>query len=129
DRGTTRFGSNTWGGNLIINAPPHIFGPRLAAVAPPGVALFGGIRMQAAIHIYPGQLAQHFSHPGALFWQKTAVFQIAFPVLQVGFVVRNIPVTTNNELAASIAVFLHQAINPLLKMIQKAVLGGLTLVA
>ena len=39
--------------------------------------------------------------------QKAGVLQIALPVLEIDFLVRNIPVTTNNHLAAFLAPTPH----------------------
>src|SRR5690606_38774016 len=84
---------------LVIESPPNILGVGLASVAPPCVALIGGIGVQATVHINPKQLIDYLRQPAALFWQEAAVLQVALPVLEVGFLVRDVPVTANDDLA------------------------------
>ena len=45
-------------------------------------------------------LPEHFVHPCALLGQESGILPILPPVPQVGFLVRDIPVATDDELAA-----------------------------
>ncbi len=86
-------------GQLLVQAPAHILGIRLASIAPPGVALVRGVGMQPAVHIHQRAFRGHVRHPCALFWQKAAVLEVALPVFQIGLLVRNVHIAANNEIA------------------------------
>lgn len=82
----------------LIEPPAHVLGVSLAPVAPPGVALVGGVGVELPVNISQPGVAQQARHPGALFGQKTRVFLVALPVFQVDGLVRNIDVTAQDEL-------------------------------
>ena len=71
-------------GHLQINAPAHVLGIGLAALAPPGVAGVTRFGVELAKHIDPTCTVE-LVEPGVFFGQEARIFQIAFPVLQVDF--------------------------------------------
>ena len=109
-------------GQVIVQTPAHILRIRLPAVAPPGVALVSGFWVQTPIHIHQWAFGGHVRHPRALFWQKAAVLLVAFPILQIGLLVRNVHITAHNEFtlrAQRLEVWPH--------VVQETKLGFLTL--
>lgn len=40
-------------GQVVVDAPAHVVGPGLAAVAPPGVGLRAMVGVQVAVHVRP----------------------------------------------------------------------------
>ena len=109
---------------MVIQPPAHVLGVGLAAVAPPGVGLISGGGVELAVHIHQAGLAQQAGHPGALFGQKAGVFAVAFPVLQVDFLVGNVHVTHQNKVALGL-----EPEQVRVELIQKAELGLLALFA
>src|SRR5699024_6330646 len=93
DRDGVRPGGDAGGGDVVIDAPAHVLGPGLAAVAPPGVLL--GTLVDAAVHVHQAQLVEDAGHPGALFRQEAGILHIALPVLEVDFLVRDVPVAAD----------------------------------
>src|SRR6266567_8305618 len=63
DRGLFRFRRDARSGDLIVDAPAHVFRPGLAAVRPPGVLLRA--RVDAAEHVDPAYLVEYLGEPGA----------------------------------------------------------------
>jgi hypothetical protein len=86
-------------GQVVIDAPTHVLGVGLAAVAPPGVGGLGGLGLQLAVDVDQAAFAQQARHPGALLGQEAGVLQVAFPVLQVHLLVRDVDVADQDELA------------------------------
>src|SRR5574343_77928 len=121
--GLDRRRRNTWSSDLIIDAPPDVLGPGLAAIAPPGVGLFGGIRIEVAIDIDPAQFVEDLAQPGPLLGQETRVLLVRLPVLQVDFLVGDIPVATEHDFPPFGAQRLHLRE----KHVEKAEFGLLTL--
>ena len=80
--------------DLIVESPPDIVIPGTTAIRPPGVLV--GLLRKGAKCISPFVLAKHLVQPRSLFRKKTRVFLIALPVLEVYFLVRDIPVATND---------------------------------
>src|SRR5690606_2798320 len=101
DRGSAGARGQRRRGDLVVEPPAHVLGPGLAAVAPPGVALVGGLGMQPAIHVDPAALVEHAGEPGTLLGQEARVLLVAAPVLQVRLRVRDVPVAAQDDLAAA----------------------------
>ena len=57
--------------------------------------------MQVTVHIDQGAFGGHVRHPCALLWQEAAVLLVAFPVFQVGLLMRNVHIAAHNELTLS----------------------------
>src|SRR5215831_11414914 len=64
DRGGARRGSDARRGNLIVDPPADILGPRLTAIRPPGVLL--GLLIQLPEHIDESELVEYACEPAAL---------------------------------------------------------------
>src|SRR5690606_14210082 len=88
-------------GDLIVYSPAHVLGPGLATIAPPCVSVSGCFRVQAAIHVNPADLVEYTCQPGAFLGQEAAVLKVALPVLQVDFLVSDIPVAAQNDLPSA----------------------------
>src|SRR5690606_37309129 len=56
------------GCNLVVDAPTHVIGACLSAVAPPCVGFARGLGVKPTIHVYPSQLIKHPCQPGPFFW-------------------------------------------------------------
>ena len=97
DANLSRGGGDARRGDLVIDAPADVFRPGLAAVRPPGVLL--GPLIDAAEHIDPADCVEYFRQPVALLRQKTGVLAVALPVLEIDFLVRDVPVAADDELA------------------------------
>src|SRR5690606_23040395 len=89
-------------GDLVIDAPAYILGPCLPAVAPPGVGFAQCLRVQASVDIDPADFIEDPRQPGAFLWQETAVLHVAFPVLEVDFLVGDVPVAAQDDLASAL---------------------------
>ena len=122
DRLATGLVGHGWRGQVVVQTPAHVLGIGLATVAPPGVGGVGGVGLQAAVHVHQTTIGQHAGHPGALFGQKAAVFLVAFPVLQVDLLVRDVDVAAQDELALGLQALQHGV-----EAVQKAELGLLPL--
>ena len=109
-------------GQVIVDAPAHVLGPGLTAIAPPGVGLFGGGGLQPPIHIdqaatqggaglsrtgvervgrlvgHVGIVAQQGAHPGTLFRQKAGVLEVALPVLEIDLLMGDVHIAAQDEL-------------------------------
>ncbi len=72
----------------------------------------------------PAVALQPLGHPLALFGQKARILQVALPVLQVDFLVRDVDVAANENVAAARLQFGHV----LFKGVEKAVFGRLPIV-
>src|SRR5690606_1865564 len=90
-------GSEPRRGNLIVDAPAHILGPCLTAVAPPGIPVAGGFRVEAAVDVDPALFFEHPCQPFPFLGKKAAVLEVAFPVLEVDLAVRDIPVAADDD--------------------------------
>src|SRR5713101_682159 len=99
DRNLFRPGRDAGSGDLIVDAPAHVFRPGLAAVRPPGVLLRA--RVDAAEHIDPAYLVEYLGEPGALLGKEARILPIRAPVLQVDLLVGDVPVAAEHELAAA----------------------------
>ena len=71
DRDLFCFGRQCWRGDVVINAPPDVFGPRLSAVAPPRVLL--GALLYATESIDIADFADDVGKPCAFFGQETGI--------------------------------------------------------
>lgn len=107
DLGTGGSGGDTGGSDLVVDAPAHVLGPGLAAVAPPGVLLGAGV--QLAEDVNEADVIQEAAEPLALFGQEAGVLLVGAPVLQVDFLVGDVPVAAQDDLAAAVLQFLHVA--------------------
>src|SRR5690606_2365165 len=96
-------------------------------VRPRGVR--SGPLARRAEHADEAALVEHLRQPGALLGQEAGVLLVALPVLQVDFLVRDIPVAADHELAAGLLVFAYQIVQPRAEYVQEAVLGLRPLVA
>ena len=107
---------------MQVDAPAHILGIGLAALAPPGVAGVTRFGVQRAEHIHPAA-AVEFVKPGALFGQKARVFEVALPVFQIDFAVGNVPVATDDD----VALLGQQRLQQRVKGVEKHILERLPL--
>src|SRR5690606_13869264 len=82
--------------DLIVDTPAYVLGPGLTTVAPPGVLI--GARIYLAEYIDQSDFVEDARQPGALFRQKAGILAIAFIVLEIDFIVRDVPVATDHEL-------------------------------
>src|SRR6185295_672979 len=99
DRLAPRRGGDARRGDLVVDAPADVLLPGLAAVRPPGVLV--GLLVQLAEHIDEAELVEHLRQPGALLGQEARILLVGAPVLQVDFLVRDVPVAAQDELVAS----------------------------
>ncbi len=83
---------------MVVQPPTHVLGVGLTPVAPPGVGLLGGGGLQLPVHVHQAGLVQQLRHPGPFLGQEAGVFTVAFPILQVNFLVRYVDVATQDEL-------------------------------
>src|SRR3569623_3603983 len=65
--------------DVIVDAPTDVLFIRRAAVAPPGVGLALGIRMQGAITVDPADVVENGVQPRALVRQEAGGLEVAFP--------------------------------------------------
>src|SRR5450830_323207 len=101
DRRSFGLGSDTSSGDVIIDTPTDVIGPGLAAIAPPGIGFAGCGWMNHAIDVDQTEFIKQTREPGSLFGQEAGVLLIALPVLQINFLVGNIPVAANDNFAAA----------------------------
>ncbi len=87
---------------MVVQTPTHVVGIGLAAIAPPGVTSVGGVGLELAVHIHHVAVGGELRHPFALFGQEAAVLLVAFPVLQICFVVRDVDVAAQHKLAPAL---------------------------
>src|SRR6266540_1056827 len=99
DRDLLRPRRDARSGDLIVDAPTHVFRPGLAAVRPPGVLLRP--RVDAAEHVDPAHFIENLGEPGALLGKEARVLPVRAPVLQVDLLVGDVPVAAEHELAAA----------------------------
>src|SRR5580658_5159176 len=86
--------------DLVVDAPPDIVRPRIAAIGPPGVFL--GLWLDLTIGIDEAHLIEQMIEPGALLGKEAGVLLIRAPVLQIDLPVRNVPVTAEHVAAATL---------------------------
>lgn len=126
DAAAARQSGQCRGGQVVVDAPAHVVGVGLAAVAPPGVAGVGSVGLQAAVHVVQatagGVVGQQHVHPGAFFGGEAAVFLVAAPVLDVLLGVGDVDVAAQDEVAFLLE--LHQVA---VHGVQKAEFGRLAL--
>ena len=109
--------------DVVVDAPPHVVGPGLSAVGPPRVLL--RLLFERSERIHPAVLAEHLVQPGPFFGKAPRVFLVGLPVLDVGFLVNNVPVAADDRFAALAA----QLVQVLGERIQAPILGLLALFA
>ena len=114
--------SKCWRRQLVVEPPADVLRPGLPAIRPPGVAIIGCGGIELAIDIAPAAFGKHLAEPGALFGQETGVFLVRFPVFQVEFLVGDIPVAADDDLAPAGGEFAEDRI----KTRHEAELGVLT---
>src|SRR5438034_2973351 len=83
--------------DLVVDAPAHVLLPGLAAVRPPGVLLRP--RVDAAEHVDPAHFVEYVGEPCPFLGEEARVLAVSAPVLKVDFLVRDVPVAADNELA------------------------------
>src|SRR3546814_5308733 len=85
--GKTRFGmdgaiaqplAQRWRHHLVVDAPTHVVGARLAALRPPSVIL--AVRPQLAVTVHPVVDSDQAIEPRPLFRQAAGVFLVRGPV-------------------------------------------------
>ena len=86
--------------DLIVQPPANIFRPRLTAITPPRITIFGRKWMQPSIDVNKLTGFKQLGHPGAFLGQETAVLAVAFEVFQVNFLMGDINVSHKDEFAA-----------------------------
>src|SRR5574341_1563506 len=86
-------------GDLVVDAPAHVLLPRLATIGPPGVLV--GLVVQAPEDVDEAQLVEYAREPLALFGQEARVLLIGAPVPQVDLLLRDIPVSAQDEFMVS----------------------------
>src|SRR4030065_290439 len=92
-------------GDLIIDAPAYVLGIGLTAVRPPGVLI--GFVVEGAEYIHPAEILENLGEPGTLLRQEAGVFLVAAPVLEIDFLVRDVPVAAQDVLAPVTSQFLQ----------------------
>lgn len=95
--GTTSGTGKTLADDLIVDSPANILGPSLSAIRPPSVLLSLGIHFPERIDI--ALLVEQSIEPRALLGQEPGVFPIRLPVTQIDFLVRNVPIATQDVVA------------------------------
>jgi hypothetical protein len=100
DVNPARAGRKRCGGQVVVQAPTHVVGIGLPAVAPPRVAGVGGVGLQLAVHVHQAAFTRltAWSSRRAL-GREAAVFLVAAPVLQIGFLVGDVDVAAQDEVA------------------------------
>src|SRR6185503_17151901 len=84
--------------DLVIDAPTHVLGPGLAAIRPPRVLVRPAI--DAAEYIHPSELVENAREPRPFLREKPRILPIAAPVLEIDFLMRDVPVAAQHDLAA-----------------------------
>src|SRR5210317_1468627 len=115
--------SQTRRDDLVIDTPTYILVPGLAPVRPPGILLLALINDAKCID--EADSIEKIAQPGAFLGQKSGILLVRSPVFQVNILMRNIPVTTYNELPA----FTPQRLQVQQETIHKAPLGFLAMVS
>jgi len=119
NRNLRSFAGNRGRGNLIIDAPAYVLGPRLPPIGPPRVLL--RFQVDAAEYIDPSKLVENLAEPGTLLRQEAGIFLVGTPVLQIDLLVGDIPVTAQNDFpAAGRELFEYRE-----KLLHKKEFGGL----
>src|SRR5471032_1772289 len=95
DRYRGGLGGDARGGDVVVDAPADVLGVGLAAVAPPRVLLFA--RIEAAVHVDITDFVEDARHPFALLRQEAGILLVALPVLQVDFLVGDVPVAADDH--------------------------------
>src|SRR5690606_13121232 len=116
---------NIFRGDLIVNPPTDVFGPCLAPVAPPRISFARRVGIQSAIYVHPADLVDDTRQLRTYYRMDAAVFLVAFLVLQVDFLVGDVPVAAKNDLTSTFGQFFQV----LEKVIQNNILGRLAVVA
>ncbi len=124
DKGALGFVGQARGGQLVVNAPTHVLGIGLTALAPPGVGLVALLGIEVSVNIDLACGAQQLRQPGTLLRQKARVFQVALPVFEVNGVVGNVQVPHQDELP-----LFGQGQQMGVDDVQKGVFRGLALVS
>src|SRR5690242_9394008 len=89
--GDTRcLAGNFWRSNLVINAPPYVLGPGLPPVGPPGI-LFR-LLIDPSEYIHKPEFTEYTAEPDPLLREKTRIFLIGAPILEIDFLMGDIPV-------------------------------------
>src|SRR3954470_15646115 len=84
--------------DLIIDAPADVLGPRLPAIGPPRILIRAAIDVAEDIH--PAELVEHLREPDALARQKAGVLLVRAPVLEIDFLVSDVPVAAQHDLTS-----------------------------
>src|SRR3954469_25324304 len=105
--------------HLVVDAPPHILRPRLAAIRPPGV--MAGVRVELAEHVDEADLVEHMREPGSLFGREARVLLIGAPVRKVDLLVGDVPVAAQDDFGFAFA----QALQVRSKVLEESQLGCL----
>ncbi len=82
--------------DLIVDPPPDILIPCPATIRPPGVLVRLLIQRPEGVDV--PVFTENLVHPCTLFGQESRVLAIAPPVLQVNFLVSDIPIATDDRL-------------------------------
>src|SRR5690242_18593479 len=80
---------------VVVDSPPGVVVVGAAAVGPPAVGA-GHARVELADHVDIAG-GQHLVDPGPLTGQEAGVLDVALPVLDVEFGVRDVPVAADHE--------------------------------
>src|SRR5699024_3584119 len=83
--------------NLVVDAPADVVFTRPPALGPPGKAI--RLRIDPAEDIDHADRPEHLVEPSALLRQKTGVLEVVLPVLQIDFLVGDVPVATDDVVA------------------------------
>src|SRR5690625_3782663 len=75
--------------HMVVDAPSDVVVPGAAAIRPPGELV--RIRVDAAKHIHQPEFVEYLVHPRALVRQKARILAVVLPVLEIDFLVRDIP--------------------------------------
>src|SRR5690348_764704 len=85
-------------GDLVVDTPSHVLRPSLPAIGPPGVLI--GAAIEAPESIHPTELVEDARQPLAFLGQEAGVLAVAAPVLQVDFLMRDVPVAAEHDVPA-----------------------------
>src|SRR6056297_926181 len=122
DAGLAGAVGRTGAGHVVVDPPADVVVPGPAPIRPPGVLLGPGV--DAAEGVVHADRTEHLVHPGPLFGQEAGVLPVTLPVLQIDFLVRDIPVTADDPVAPGFRPFLE----PGLEVVHAFVLELLPLV-
>src|SRR5262245_39677635 len=74
DTGVQYAAAQTRAQDLVVDAPPDVVGPGLAAVRPPGVLIGLGVDLAKAVDV--AHVAEQLVEPGALLRQESGVLLV-----------------------------------------------------